>query len=172
MAKIVRRIYTDAEKAFYVAEFERLYRAGNRTYASIARELGVPDSNYHRWAGGVARVVQATSNSQPVAHSKPRVVFTLKERKRLVAEVERFRATGQSIVSACREVGIGVKSFCSWLAQAPGLTPLPLREVTVTSLVTTSAAPSAPLVVVSPDGYRVEGLDVEAAARLLKALAC
>jgi len=169
MAKIVRRIYTDAEKAFYVAEFERLYRAGNRIYASIARELGVPDSNYHRWAPGGARAVQAASNSQPVAHSKPRVAL---DRKRLVAEVERLRAAGQSIASACREVGIGEKSFRSWLAQAQGLTPLPLREVAVTSLVTTSAAPSAPLVVVSPDGYRVEGLDIEAAARLLRALAC
>ena len=51
MAKPTRRTYTAAEKSALVAEFERIYKAGGRTYASVARELGIGDSTYHFWVG-------------------------------------------------------------------------------------------------------------------------
>ena len=49
MAKPVRKTYSAAEKSALVAEVERLYRVGGRTYPSIARELGLGDSTYHNW---------------------------------------------------------------------------------------------------------------------------
>lgn len=170
MAKIVRRTYTDAEKAAYVAEFQRLYRAGDRTYASIGRQLGVPESNYYAW---VAQGIKAAAPAaKPATAGKPRVIYTPEERERLVAEVERLLAAGHIVEAACRAVGIGEKSFRTWRA-ARRTAPLPMREVSVTALVPAlPAAPAATFAVVAPGGYRVEGLGVEDAARLLRALAC
>lgn len=169
MAKSIRRSYTNAEKAAYVAEFERLYRAEGRTYASIARQLGVPESNYYAW---VRRGIKAAAPVvKPARAGKPRVIYTPDERERLVAEVERLLAVGHIVEAACRAVGIGEKSFRTWRARRAA--PLPMREVAVTALVPTlPAAPAATMALVAPGGYRVEGLGVEDAARLLRALAC
>ena len=169
MAKNIRRSYTDAEKAAYVAEFERLYRAGGSSWASIARQLGVAESNYYAW---VAQGIKAAPPvAKPTTAGKPRVIYTPEEREHMVAEVERLLASGQAVSAACRAVGIGEKSFRTWRAQRTG--PLQMREVAVTALVPApSAAPAAAIAVVAPGGYRVEGLDVENVARLLRALAC
>ena len=169
MAKVVRRSYTDAQKAAYVAEFERLYRGGGRTYASIACQLGVPESNYYAWVG--QGIKAAAPVAKPATEGKPRVIYTPDERERLVAEVERLLAAGQVVKAACRAAGIGEKSFRAWRARRAA--PLQMREVAVTTLVPAlSAKPAATFAVVAPGGYRVEGLDVENAARLLRALAC
>ena len=58
MAKINRKTYTDAEKAFYIAEFQRLHKGGSRTYESIARELGVHVSSYYSWVAATGCVSQ------------------------------------------------------------------------------------------------------------------
>lgn len=176
MAKIVRRTYTAAEKAAYVAEFQRLYRAGDRTYASIGRQLGVPESNYYAWVAQGIKPAPVTTKpapaTKPATAGKPRVIYTPEERERLVAEVERLLAAGHIVEAACRAVGIGEKSFRTWRAVRRAA-PLPMREVAVTALVPALAvAPAATFAVVAPGGYRVEGLGVEDAARLLRALAC
>jgi transposase-like protein len=159
-----KRSYTAVEKAAYVTEVERLYRAGGRTYASIAHQLGIAATSYHTWiAAGIKPNVAATSAKA----SKPRASYTPEERGRLVAEVERLHDTGRSLEAACQAVGIGDKTFRVWRAQQPR--PLPMREVSITALV--PAMPAIALAVVAPGGYRVEGLDVETAARLLRALA-
>ena len=165
MAKSVRRNFTREEKSAYVAEFERLYRAGGRTYASIARQLGLSESNYFAW---VARGIKPSAPvATPAAPSSPRIAYSPDQRGRLVAEVERLVASGQAVRAACRTAGIGEKSFRAWRNRPA--TPLQMREVAVTSLV--PLAPPA-ITVVAPGGYRVEGLGVEDAARLLRALAC
>lgn len=171
MAKIIRRAYTAAEKAAYVAEFERLYRAGGRTYASIGQQLGVAESNYFAW---VAQGIKAPAPAaKPASAGKPRIVYTPDERERLVAEVERRVAAGEAVRVACRAAGIGEKSYRAWRAARRAAAPLPMREVAVTALVPApAAAPEPAVTLVAPGGYRVEGLDIENAARLLRALAC
>lgn len=161
-----KRSYTAAEKAAYVAEVERLYRAGGRTYVSIARQLGISDTSYHTWIAAGIKPAPATTPA-PSAAGKPRTLYTPDQRVRLVAEVERRHAAGQTVEAACRAAGIGEKTFRAWRAAQQPI--LPLREVAVTALV--PAVPVATLAVVAPGGYRVEGLDVELAARLLRALA-
>lgn len=86
MAKTVRKTYSAAEKSAFVAEVERLYRGGDRTYTSIAHELGLGESTYHSW---VSQGVKATA---PVAAAPtlPRT-FLPADRAALVAEVERLR---------------------------------------------------------------------------------
>lgn len=44
-----KKTFTAEEKATLVAEVERLYQVGGRTYVSIARELGIGDTSYHTW---------------------------------------------------------------------------------------------------------------------------
>ena len=174
MAKPTRRTYTAAEKSALVAEFERIYKAGGRTYASVARELGIGDSTYHFWVGqGVKPAPQA---ARPV--EKSRAASPPDERARLVAEVENLHAAGRSIKAACRVVGIADKTFRNWRARHQ---PLPaMRPVEITALVPAippalpreaADSASAPLTLVTPGGYKLEGLDLAGAAFLLRQLA-
>ena len=167
MAKINRKTYTDAEKALYIAEFQRLHKGGSRTYESIARELGVHVSSYYSWVAAGIKPISAPVQAPPAV--KANTIYPPAERKRLVSEVERHRANGQSVVSACQLAGIGVKSYRSWSRQQE---VLPLREVSVTALVPATSVSPVALTVVAPGGYRVEGLNIEVAARLLRALSC
>lgn len=178
MAKRSNKTYSHAEKVALVADVERLYAAGDRTYASIARELGINDSSYHAWVRlGIKPAVAAGLQSGRAAHR----VFTASERERLVAEIDALRARGHSMRAASQAVGISDKSYRKWKDDA--CPPLPMRVVEVTALVPTVAtAPAllppkpAPvdgvLSLLAPGGYRIEGLGIETAARLLRALSC
>ncbi len=105
MAKINRKTYTDAEKAFYIAEFQRLHKGGSRTYESIARELGVHVSSYYSCVAAGIKPISAPV--QAASAVKPNTIYPPAERKRLFSEVERHRANSQSVVSACQLAGIG-----------------------------------------------------------------
>ena len=177
MAKPVRKTYSAAEKSALVAEVERLYRGGGRTYTSIAHELGLGDSTYHSWVGQGVKPTAAPVVETPAVPG----VYTDADRARLVSEVERLRADGQAIEPACRLAGISVKSYRKWRPE--GVSALAMRPVEVTALVPIAASamsfvPSRPpaitpaLALVAPGGYRIEGLSIEAAAQLLRALAC
>jgi hypothetical protein len=83
--------------------------------------------------------------------------------------------------SACLSVGISDKSYRKWKEDANS--PPQMRMVEVTALVPTVATvvallppKSAPvdgvLSLLAPGGYRIEGLGIETAARLLRALSC
>jgi len=173
MAKPVRKSYSAAQKSALVAEVERLYRAGGRSYTSIARELGIRDSSYHNWLSQGIKPAPP-----PAALAAPRV-YSPSDRVELVATVERLRGEGQAVDAACRAAGISIKSYRKWREDAAP--PLAMRPVTITSLVPTAAtalsfvpsrpaALSPPLALVAPGGYRVEGLSIETAAQLLRAL--
>jgi transposase-like protein len=167
MAQTARNQFTRAERQALVNEVDRLYRAGGRTYVSIARELGIGDSSYHSWlAAGIK------PRQQPLA-AATRVLYSPQQRADIVAEVERRVAAGETCQIACLALGIQGKTFRTWRQKLS----LPLREVAITALVPAFAAPPTPLAgtsltVVAPNGYRVEGLDLESVARLLRALAC
>ena len=173
---MAKRSYTLEEKAALVAEVERLYQAGGRTYVSIARQLGISDTSYHTWiAAGVKPAARPVSTATAPT---PKVTYSPARRAELVAKIEGLHAAGQTIKEACRAVGIGEKTFRVWRARRR---PLPaMRPVEVTALVPvatpalalTPANPApAALTLVAPGGYRIEGLAVEDAAALLRALA-
>jgi hypothetical protein len=85
-------------------------------------------------------------------------------RAEVLAYAQRRRAAGDSWAGIARSVGVSVGSLQNWMrtpAPAPTLVP-----VTVAA----SAPPASALVVVSPGGYRVEGLDVPTVSALLRAL--
>ena len=83
-------------------------------------------------------------------------------RVRVLAYTRRQRTAGQSWARIAHRVGLSVGSLKTWSRPAP-----PARRLV---RVAVTAAPVAPLVVVSPGGYRVEGLDLATATTLLRAL--
>ena len=103
------------------------------------------------------------------------------EKFALVTEIERrFRAGEGSLQAIASRLGTCEASYHNWTKA--GIRPVrpvdevPLRPVEVTALVPVTeqepAAPSrTPLSLVAPGGYRLEGLSVESAAALLRALA-
>ena len=75
----------------------------------------------------------------------------------------RQRAAGRSWHSIARAVGVSAGSLKNWSRMPPARTLLPVA-------VAAPDGPASPLVVVSPGGYRVEGLDLATATALLRAL--
>ena len=87
-------------------------------------------------------------------------------RAHVVAYARRARAAGQSWHRIARAVGVSAGSVQNWAG-----TPAPAHTlVPVAVAAPAPAAPALPLVVVSPGGYRLEGLDLPTATALLRAL--
>lgn len=130
MAKIVRRTYTDAEKAFYVAEFEGLYRVGNRTYASIARELGVPESNYFGWAAGGARAQRRRRAEEPRGSGVTTPVLMLTAKGAELDKVQAFALGTDDYVTkpfSSLELLGRIEALLRRCARAPQLSPTRLQ---------------------------------------------
>lgn len=185
------RTYTDEEKIALVTEIERRYRAGAGPVSAIARELGTSDTNYYNWVRRGVRP-RAPEPEQPARTAVPRP-YTEAEREQLLAAVDDHRAKGLSVKAACRRVGVAEKSYRKW--REAGVPPPAMRPVEVTALVPVTLdaptalaepmsaglptahvrpAPEMPagLSLVAPGGYRLEGLAVETAVAVLRALAC
>lgn len=174
------RTYTLEERVALATEIARRYQAGEGSIQTIAQKLGTTDSNYYNWrrAGLVA---QPPAAPQPPAKAARRI-YTPAEREALLAKVDALRAGGKFLEDACKAVGIADSSYRKWrTATAP---PPAMRPVEVRALVPVPAptalslapprpaeAPGGALVLIAPGGYRVEGLAVESAAALLRALA-
>jgi hypothetical protein len=91
-------------------------------------------------------------------------------RTRVLAYTRRQRAAGESWTRVARTVGLSIGSLKNWSrlpAVARTLVPV---AVAAPAGVAPPAVPAAALVVVSPGGYRVEGLDLATASALLRAL--
>jgi hypothetical protein len=85
-------------------------------------------------------------------------------RARVLAYTRGQRAAGRSWTWIARRVGLSAGSLKNW-----SRTPAPAQALIPVEVAATPM-PSAPLVVVSPGGYRVEGLDLATASALLRAL--
>jgi hypothetical protein len=159
------RTYTQQEKVAFVSEIARRYPSEGRPLTAIADELGISASNYYNWTKAGIR---PQPTDPPVAPSR----YAPAERERIKHEVDRRRSAGMGIRAACREVGVSEKSYRKWRADAA---PQPtLRPVAITALVPVTPAAitiKSELALVAPGGYRIEGLSVEMAAELLRALA-
>jgi len=79
----------------------------------------------------------------------------------VLAYTRRQRAAGHSWARIAHAVGLSVGSLKNW-----SRLPAPARTLVPVAV----AMPAATLVVVSPGGYRVEGLDLPTASALLRAL--
>lgn len=178
MPRRTKNTYTPEQKAALVAEVQRRYNVGGRTYKAVTDELGISESNYFAWAKSYAGKGTETNPAPlvavPTVTKKPRPPrpYPPAERQRLVAAVEGFLAQGLGTEAACKAAGVSDSTFRKWrIAAAP---PPAMRPVEITALV--PAAPAAPaaseraLRLVTPSGYRVEGLSLASAAELLRVL--
>lgn len=177
MPKRTKKKYTPEQKAALVAEVQRRYNVGGRTYKAVTDELGISESNYFSWAKTYTAKGPALDPAPPVAvptvTKKPRPPrpYPPAERQRLVAAVEGFLAQGLGTEAACKAAGVSDSTFRKWRIAAP---PPAMRPVEITALVPAMAAsaqvPDVSLRLVTPGGYRIEGLSVASAAELLRAL--
>lgn len=166
------RRYTHEEKVALVTEIDRRHRIQGDPLRVIANQLGTTDTSYSNWRKAGIEPVKEPRRAE--ANHPP---YSATERERLLAEVDCLRGQGLSIVKACATAGISNKSYRKWKDDlAP---PSAMRPVEITALVPVARAPvpmvtskPAPetLSLLAPGGYRIEGLSVESAAALLRAL--
>ena len=174
------RLYTLDEKIAYVTKVDQLLRAGLGKMAA-AEAAGTNWASYTNW---VKAGVRPTQRPSPVLR-------TPEEKARLVAAVQARVGDGLTIKAACLELGVPEERFFKWrkqIAPPPPLRPvevegaatdmvtalvpvLPAPLALVAPPVTAPEPPPAGLCLVAPGGYRIEGLGVESAAALLRALA-
>lgn len=156
------RVYTQAEKVAIVSEIARRYRSEGRSVAAIADDLGISPSNYYKWRSD--GIIPQTTQTPTARHP-----YSAADKERLKAQVEDLLGAGKNLRAACQMVGISDKSFRKWCADADSTTVL--RPVEITGITPVTATPaSAGLSLIAPGGFRVEGLTIETAAQLLKAL--
>jgi hypothetical protein len=86
-------------------------------------------------------------------------------RARVLAYAHGRRAAGESWVRIARTVGLSAGTLKNWSRR-----PARPRTLVPVAVAAPFPGPAAPLVVVSPAGYRVEGLDLATASALLRAL--
>jgi transposase-like protein len=77
---------------------------------------------------------------------------------------------GGSIARVARDLGLPIQSLGRWLRRPPAAPAVPLRPVAVTPEPMTAPA-RAGLVLLTPQGHRVEGLDPDGLIAVLRALA-
>jgi len=94
-------------------------------------------------------------------------------RAELIACARAARARGVGWSAVARGLGVSKTGLKRWFAAPPtaGRGAPVLRRVRVRAASEPRASERSALRVISPQGYRVEGLDVAAAAALLRALA-
>jgi transposase-like protein len=77
---------------------------------------------------------------------------------------------GDSIAGVARDLGLPIQSLGRWLRLPPAVSAAPLRPIAVTPE-PTGAPTRAALVLLMPQGHRVEGLDRDGLIAVLRALA-
>ncbi len=178
------RSYTQEERATLASEIARRFAAREGSVRTIAQALGTTDTNFYNWRrAGLVPATPPVPAPMAAPAASARRLYSPADRGALVAKVDALRVDGRSLDAACKAAGIAETSYRAWRAAAAP--PPAMRAVEVRALVPVPAptalalAPPRPaeaptaaggLVLVAPGGYRVEGLAVESAAALLKAL--
>ena len=96
------------------------------------------------------------------------VRYPVPVRQAVIAFARARLRQGQSLARVAQGVGVSFPTLASWLAE-PGAARL--RPVTVAPTVAPVAPPRATIVLVTPQGVRVEGLDGDTLVAVLRALA-
>jgi len=90
------------------------------------------------------------------------------EMRQRAAEYARKRAkAGDGVAEVSAELGVSEQTLRNWLAKAG---PAFLRVTVDESVGSARAVATGSLVLVAPSGYRLEGLDLDGAADLLRVL--
>ena len=111
-----------------------------------------------------AQVSRVTQGKAPTAVRYPTTV-----RIAVLAMVRRRRAQGVGVARIAREVGVAPQTLALWLRPRRSRV---MRAVEVAPDPGPSAARAAPSpVLVTPQGFRIEGADLAALVTLLRALA-
>ena len=87
-------------------------------------------------------------------------------RKRTLRWVARARAAGMTQAGAGAEIGVPIQSLVLWRSRSAPPTPRARRIVPVEVV----ADPSSQVAVVTPSGLRLEGLTIEQAIAVLRAV--
>ena len=168
-------VYTEAEKIALVTKVDHLVRVGGLSISAAVKAAGTNTASYANWTrAGIRQLPAARSVAAPVA---------AEERARLVAEIQARCESGMDVRRACLAVGISEHRYYKWrrqLAPPPTMRPVEVTAMVPVAPTALALAPAHPssetpsqvpgLVLVAPGGYRVEGLVVESAAWLLRAL--
>jgi hypothetical protein len=89
-----------------------------------------------------------------------RRTWTSDQKREIAADVRRRRAENESFRSICRTLDINEGSLRLWMDQFPERSLQPVTVIDYDRL-------GRGLTLVTPDGFRVEGLAIETAAQLL-----
>ena len=118
---------------------------------------------------------QARLRDQIQRHRADRTQPNLRFPETLRQEIVRYagerRAGGDGVHAIARSLGLNDNTLYGWLvASRPGV---PFRRVRVVATTAKSSAPETvrSAVLVTPQGFRVEGLDLEMLSALLRTLA-
>lgn len=171
------RTYTSAEREEIVGRIRAGLSEGKRVAAS-AVELGISEATFYRWVRESARA-GAGAGPAPVRKRRapPGRGYSPEERSRILEAIRRRIRRGQGVLEAAVAEGISDGTYYNWIRAEKDMfeppTMRPVALVPAPSLALTVSAPQAsppPLTIVAPGGYRVEGLTIESAAALLRAL--
>ena len=115
------------------------------------------------------RQLRIRIHAQHRGHARTGTRYPEDLRAEIVTLARAGRAAGRSLGSLARGVGLSVPTLTGWLRRpAPGR----LRRVTVAPSPSPAiVAPARPLVLVTPQGFRVEGLDLATMVTMLRRLA-
>jgi transposase-like protein len=97
---------------------------------------------------------------------RPRT-WSAEQKRGLAEEARGMRAQGRPWHVVCRELGVLETSLRLWMQQFPAES----RQVLPVQVVRATPEPST-LCVVTPDGIRIEGVDLDGAAQLVEMLRC
>lgn len=115
------------------------------------------------------RSLQAAARRHQTGPTPKRYRYPAELRRRILAHLERRRAEGATLSAVAAEVGVTTQTLRRWLER--DRQPAKLRRVVVTEPEPRPrSAVAERAILVTPTGYRVEGLSVEAVVRILRSL--
>jgi transposase-like protein len=114
---------------------------------------------------------QLRVQARQLAHGKvPRAVrYPVAFRAAALALARPRLSRGVPIARVARDLGLSTQCLDRWLRAQPS--PGPIRRVAVVPMPVAAARPPAGLVLLTPRGHRVEGLDRDGLIAVLRALA-
>ena len=193
------KVYTPADRIVLVTEVQARQRLdSSQSIDTIARQLGITGPTYFNWLRQGVRPAPKETTSRPAAPQREPASSDLRvkaarrynpeRRREVIAEIAHRVADGQSLTAALAAVDLGRTTYRRWLEQAApvptfrAVTVAPMPSVATPAVTSVAliakpeiapalAPPGLTLTLVAPGGYRIEGLGIESAAALLKALA-
>ncbi|MBU6427517.1 MAG: transposase [Elusimicrobia bacterium] len=157
------KTFSAQERATIISAIECGLELGKRVGVT-AREHGITEAVFYRWIRerSRARASQSVAEWSAPSVRRSRTNYSPEQKAALVSQIRQLREAGVSFKDVAGRLGVHENSCYRWMREMP---EAPFRPV---EIVTATAPPSLSLV--APSGHRIDGLDVETAAQLLRAL--